>query len=80
MDMIVSCGANKSGDESMMDPEEEAHLEEKLHDLRNKSNLQLMEAIRMDAKMMNLRYNDILQKENNIYLMLAKEREKNQML
>ena len=39
-----------------------------------------MEMIRMDAKMMNLRQSDLLSKENNIYLMLAKEREKNQML
>ena len=34
----------------------------------------------MDAKMMTYRYNDILQQENNIYLMLAKEHEKNLML
>ena len=48
--------------------------------LRNKSNLQLMEMIRMDAKMMKLRQSDLLSKENNIYLMLAREREKNHML
>lgn len=53
---------------------------QRLYELKVKSNLQLIEAIRMDARMMHLRLNDILSKENNIYLMLAKEKEKNAML
>ena len=79
MDMIVS-GANRTGDNDELSPDEERLRELKLRELKSKSNLQLMEAIRMDARMMSLRFNDILSKENNIYLMLAKEREKNQML
>ena len=81
MDMIVkSEAASKTGGDSRIDPDEEAQVQEKLQELKSKSNLQLMEAIRMDAKMMSFRYKDILSKENNIYLLLAKEREKNQML
>lgn len=58
----------------------ESQRTQRLYELKVKSNLQLIEAIRMDARMMHLRLNDILSKENNIYLMLAKEKEKNAML
>ena len=53
---------------------------EKLSALRRKTNAQLIEAIRMDSKMMSLRFSDFLTKENNIYTKFAKERERNQML
>lgn len=53
---------------------------ERLLALRRKSNLQLIESIRMDSRMMNIRFADFLAKENNIYTRLAKERERNQML
>lgn len=39
-----------------------------------------MEAIRMDSRMMHIRFTDFLSKENNIYTRFAKERERNQML
>ena len=53
---------------------------ELLQALKKKSNLQLIEAIRMDSRMMHIRFTDFLSKENNIYTRLAKERERNQML
>lgn len=77
MDMMVSNSHRMDQGSGQIDPDEEQERDRKLQELRSKSNLQLMESIRMDAKMMNLRFNDILSKENNIYLMLAKEREKN---
>ena len=50
------------------------------HGLKNKSNLQLIDSIRMNGKMMQMRFHDFLDKDSNVYLMLAKEKEKNKML
>jgi hypothetical protein len=47
------------------------HLNEKqkevLENLKKKSNLQLIESVRMDFKMIQIRFNDFLTRENNIY-------------
>jgi hypothetical protein len=51
-----------------------------LDSLRKKSNLQLIESVRMDFKLIQIRFNDFLTRENNIYSMLAKERERNELL
>lgn len=48
--------------------------------LKRKSNLQLIDSIRMNGKMMQMRFHDFLDKDSNVYLMLAKEKEKNKML
>ena len=71
--------AHKPSDDPSDDPIPGADSE-RLQALRRKSNLQLIESIRMDSKMMNIRFADFLTKENNIYTRLAKERERNQML
>ena len=71
--------AHKPGNDPSDDPISGADSE-RLLALRRKSNLQLIESIRMDSKMMNIRFADFLTKENNIYTRLAKERERNQML
>jgi len=34
----------------------------------------------MNGKMMQMRFHDFLDKDSNVYLMLAKEKEKNKML
>ena len=44
------------------------------------SNIELLETIKMDSKMIKLRQIDLMNLENNIYLLLAKEIEKNKIL
>ena len=44
------------------------------------SNIELLETIKMDSKMIKLRQIDLMNQENNIYLLLAKEIEKNKIL
>lgn len=71
--------ARKPGSDPSDDPAS-GEDSERLLALRRKSNLQLIESIRMDSKMMSIRFASILAKENNIYTRFAKERERNQML
>lgn len=59
--------------------EKDSLRERRLSDLRNQSNLQLLEQIRMNSQMMQLRLDQMLKKEQNIYMLLAKERDRNLM-
>jgi hypothetical protein len=58
----------------------DSKTKEKLDLLRKKSNLQLIESLRMDSQMMQIRFSEFLDRENNIYNLYAKERERNEML
>mgnify|MGYP000441995455 CR=1 FL=1 len=69
-------GTVDSGDSMNMDDKQKNLLES----LRKKSNLQLIESVRMDFKLIQIRFNDFLTRENNIYSLLAKERERNDLL
>ena len=51
-----------------------------LEGLKKKSNLQLIETLRMDSKMMQIRFDEFMSREGNIYNLYAKERERNEML
>jgi hypothetical protein len=51
-----------------------------MNGLKKKSNLQLIEALRMDSKMMQIRFQEFLSRESSIYNLYAKERERNEML
>jgi hypothetical protein len=58
----------------------DSKTKEKLDSLKKKSNLQLIEALRMDSKMMQIRFQEFMNRENSIYNLYAKERERNEML
>ena len=77
-----SSGKKVGGKRSLDDSDEILDEKQKqvFNELRKKSNLQLIDSIRMNGKMMQMRFHDFLDKDSNVYLMLAKEKEKNKML
>ena len=44
------------------------------------SNLEILEKIRMDCQIMQVRFSEFFKSENSIYTLLAKEREQNKVL
>jgi hypothetical protein len=43
----------------------------KIESLKKKTNLQLIEAVRLDAQMIEMRFSDFFSNENNVYTKLA---------
>ena len=67
-------------DMSLQKENQQSLIEGRIYDNRRKTNMQLVDSIRMEGQMMSMRFKDFQKREDNIYTRFVKERERNGIL